>query len=184
MSALSLAALAVAQGELARHVRGGLYPYGKFRSPDIDGYMRAVGLTPHPDQGDEDWPWCAAAVHWCFARAVEQANAEHPDASPDAPPFLNPCPRTAGAIHLWDLSPIKARTQLPAPGGVFVLNKGKGRGHVGFVFSVSPDGQTIGTVEPDTNAAGSTTGDAWGERLWKPSDGVRGDLIGYLDLGA
>jgi hypothetical protein len=64
-----------------------------------------------------------------------------------------------------------------------VLDKGKGHGHVGFVSIVSPDGQTITSVEGDTNAAGSSTGDAVGEHLWSPRDGGRGRLVGYLHLG-
>ena len=179
MSALSLAALAVAQSELARGVRGGLPGWGRFRSPDIDAYMTLVGFTPHADPMQEGWPWCAAAVFACFASASQTPPADPTQTYvPD-----NPCPRTAGALHLWDLSPLSARTQLPAPGDVFVIDKGKGRGHVGFVATVSPDGQTITSVEPDTNAAGSTTGDAWGEHFWKPSDGARGRLVGYLNFG-
>lgn len=175
VSALGLAALAVAQAELARGVRGGLPGWGRFRSPDIDAYMVLVGLKPHAGQTQEGWPWCAAAVHWCFEQAI--ADLDPPGDLP------NRCPRTAGAIHLWDTSPVAVRTQLPAPGDVFVLDKGKGRGHVGFVLSASPDGQSITSVEPDTNASGSTTGDSWGEHFWKPSDGARGRLLGYLDLG-
>lgn len=174
---MGLAALAVAQGELAKHVRGGLWPYGRFRSPEIDGYMRLVGLTPHADTGLEGWPWCAAAIHHCFDEAVANLwDSGGPDVE-------NTCPRTAGAIHLWDTSPIKARTQLPAPGDVFVVAHEKGRGHCGIVASVSPDGHTIRSVEGDTNAAGSSTGDSWGEHLWSPRDGVRGRLLGFLDLG-
>lgn len=143
--------------------------------------MTLVGLKPHEDREQEGYPWCAAAVHACFNAAVA-------DAAYTADPMQtyvpdNPCPRTAGALHLWELAPLTARTQLPAPGDVFVLDRGKGRGHVGFVASVSPDGQSITSCEPDTNAAGSTTGDAWGERFWRPSDGVRGRLVGYLEMG-
>lgn len=185
MSALGRAALAVARAELARGVRGGLPGWGRFRSPDIDAYMALVGLKPHEDREQEGWPWCAAAVHACFNAAIT-------DAAYTADPMQsyvpdNPCPRTGGALHLWELAttrvPYASIAALPAPGDVFVLDHGKGRGHVGFVASVSPDGQSITSVEPDTNAAGSTTGDAWGERFWRPSDGARGVLVGYLELG-
>lgn len=179
MSALSLAVLAVAQAELARGVRGGLPGWGRFRSPDIDAYMTLVGLKPHEDPMQEGWPWCAAAVHAMFAKACSW------DGDAIGPPLDNPCPRTAGALHLWELAPLKARTQLPAPGDVFVLDHGKGRGHVGFVATVSPDGKTIGSVEPDSNPAGSRIGDQWAEHpLWQPTDGARGRLVGYLELGA
>lgn len=163
MSALSLAALAVARGELAAGVKGG-NPV-RFVSPRIGEYRMAMGRDPHKAE-----PWCAEAVYWCFVQAT-------PKGSP------NPCPKTPGALHMWDLSPLACRTQLAAPGDVFVLDRGKGHGHVGFVASVSPDGRTIVSIEPDTNAAGSTTGDAWGERFWHPADGVRGRLVGYLNFG-
>ncbi len=183
MSALGIAALAVAQQELSRHVQGGLYPYGRFRSPDIDAYMTLVGLPPPADRSVEGHPWCAAAVHWCFARAIRDRvtvddNTDTPTAVPP-----NPCPRTAGALHMWDQSPLTARRQLAAPGDVFVLDRGKGRGHVGFVLTVSPDGQTLTTVEPDTSSASSAAGDSWGTHLWQPREEARGRLVGYLELG-
>lgn len=192
MSALGIAALRVAQGELARGIRGGIAPYGRFRSADIDAYMTLVGLPPPTDPGVEWKPWCAAGVHACFnAAAVDVAHAtasmRAAAGANDLTPIDNPCPRTAGALHLWELAttrvPYASIAALPAPGDIFVLDHGKGRGHVGFVASVSPDGQSITSCEPDTNAAGSTTGDAWGERFWKPSDGARGVLKGYLEIG-
>ena len=174
MSDLSIAALAVAQGELARGVRGGLPGWGRFRSADIDAYMTLVGIPPHADPTEEGLPWCAAAVHACFANACAGPVGS------TTPATVNPCPRTAGALHLWELSPLAARTQLAAPGDVFVLDRGKGRGHVGFVLAVSPDGKTLTTFEPDTSSSSSATGDAWGQHLWQPSDGARGRLVGFL----
>jgi hypothetical protein len=175
VSALALAALAVAQGELAKGVRGGRPGWGRFRGLEVDAYQRGVGLALSPDPSVEGHPWCAAAVYACFERGIDDAGTEVGAAR--AP---NPCPRTAGALHMWDTSPLTARTQIPEVGAVFVLDHGKGKGHVGFVSAVSHDGLTITTVEPDTNAAGSTAGDAWGEKMWRPSDGARGRLVGYL----
>lgn len=173
MSALGLAALAVAQSELASGIHGGGAPWGRFRGPRVDDYQRAVGLALPADISLEGHPWCAAGVYWCFREAAKGVATQLP---------ANPCPRTPGALHMWDTSPLTARRQLAAPGDVFVLNKGKGRGHVGFVLAVSPDGKTLTTIEPDTNAAGSTTGDAWGQHLWQPGDGARGQLVGYLEF--
>ena len=169
MSAAGLAALAVAQGELAKGVKGG--DPAKFRGPQVDVYLASVGLdAEHEGANGEGYPWCAAFVHWCF----QQSTAET---------LPNPCPKTGVALHLWDLSPLQARTQLPAPGDVFIVDHGKGRGHCGIVSSVSPDSQTITSIEGDTSADGSRTGDAVGEHLWRPSDGARGRLVGYLELG-
>lgn len=172
MSALGIAALAVAQSELASGIHGGGAPWGRFRGPRVDDYQRAVGLALPADISLDGHPWCAAGVYWCFRQAAVNLVAP------------NPCPRTGGALHMWEASPLVARRQLPAPGDVFVLRHHDGiHGHVGFVLAVSPDGQLITTVEPDTNAAGSTTGDAWGQHhMWKPSDGTRGQLVGYIEF--
>ena len=163
------AALVIARGELAKGVRGGAPGWAKFRSARIDDYMRSVGLVPHLNPEQEGWPWCAAAIHFCFALATPDGAA-------------NLCPRTAGAIHMWDTSPVASRRQLPAPGDVFVLDRGKGRGHVGFVTSVSPDGKTISSLEPDTSSSSSAAGDSWGEHFWRPDEQARGRLLGYLEF--
>ena len=175
MSALSMSALAAAQAELDKGVRGGV-PV-RFRSPEIDSYMLSVGLSAPPDAAG--WPWCAAFVHWCFNVAVAQIN---PDAGRSASD-PNPCPRTASALHLWQQTPEVSQTQLPAPGDVFVLVHRDGiHGHCGFVESCSPGGDVITTIEGDTNAEGSSTGDAVGRHTWTPGDGKRGRLLGYLAL--
>lgn len=171
MSALGLAALAVAQADLVAGVRGG--QPGRFESPEVAARLAAVGL-------DRPAPWCAAEVFHCFEVACSTPDVD--DVRGLSVP--NPCPRTASALHLWELAPLQCRTQLPAPGDVFIVDHGQGRGHCGIVATVSPDGQSITSVEGDTNAAGSSTGDAMGEHFWKPSDGARGRLVGYLDLGA
>lgn len=187
MSALSDAALVVAQAELAKGVRGGVAPYGRFRSTQIDAYMASVGLAPNLHApGETGWPWCSAAVHWCYGTAASQLPVSPGGTIVGATTAVvpvNPYPRTAGAIHAWDNIPAAARRVFPAPGFLFFMDRGKGRGHVGFVTAVLGGGM-IATLEPDTNAAGSTTGDAWGEHPgWAPADGARGTLLGYAELG-
>lgn len=176
MSALGLAALAVAQADLLAGVSGG--KPGKFQSPEVADRLAAVGI-------DRPAPWCAAEVFHCFdaaARAIAEA------AAPTGGTFTwsTTCPRTASALHLWSLAPLKCRTQLPAPGDVFVVVHADGiHGHCGIVEAVTPDGQTITSVEGDTNAEGSSTGDAMGRHvMWTPRNGKRGRLVGYLEFGA
>ena len=169
MSALSLAALAVAQNDLAAGVRGHEMPnWGRFRGLRVDEYQRTVGLPLPPNPQLQGWPWCASAVYTCFHEAAGPLNVP------------NPCPRTGGAIKMWGSSPPACYFREPQPGAVFVLDHGDGHGHVGFVEAVNADG-TITTVEPDTtNHDLSTTGDAWGRKTWNPADGRRGQLVGYL----
>ena len=163
MSALSMSALLAAQAALDAGVHGG--DPTRFRSPDIDEYLDNVHMPP-------GLPWCAAFVFHCFAEAAFQL---------DVP---NPCPCTASALHLFQNAPSAAHVALPAPGDVFVLVHPDGiHGHCGFVESCSPGGDVITTIEGDTNAAGSSTGDAVGRHVeWTPADGKRGRLLGYLAL--
>ena len=116
----------------------------------------------------QDFAWCAAFVFHCFAEAAFQL---------DVP---NPCPCTASALHLFQQAPSAAHVELPAPGDVFVLVHPDGiHGHCGFVLSCSPGGDVITSIEGDTNATGSSTGDAVGRHVeWTPADGKRGRPTG------
>lgn len=169
MTDLAAKALEIARGELAAGVQGHQLPmWGRFRGLRVDEYQRSVALPLAPNPQLQGWPWCAAAVFWCFETARAALN------------IPNPCPRTGGALKLWHLAPDACRTQQPAPGDVFVLDRGEGRGHVGFVELVE-DGGALTTIEPDTsNHALSATGDAWGRHTWSPADGTRGALVGFL----
>jgi hypothetical protein len=172
MSALGLAALAVAQADLAAGVRGG--QPGRFQSPEVAARLAAVYVAS-PE------PWCAAEVAHCFDVAREAQDV----ARPQPGVTVNACPRTASALHIWKNAPVECRRPMPFPGAVFVVVHADGiHGHCGIVESCSPDGQTITTIEGDTNAAGSSAGDAMGRHLWRPADGARGRLVGYLEFGA
>jgi hypothetical protein len=166
VSALGLAALTVAQADLAAGVRGG--QPGRFQSPEVADRLAPVGI-------DYPAPWCAAEVFHCFAVAANDLGGDLG--------VPNPCPRTPSAVHLWLNAPSQCRTQFPAPGDVFVVQHANGwSGHCGIVENVSPDGQTITSVEGDTAADGSSTGDAMGRHEWRPADGKRGKLLGYLEF--
>lgn len=162
MSALSLAALQAAQQDLLAGIRGGTAGV-RFDSPEVRVRLAQVGIK-YPA------PWCAAEVYDCFLTAALDLDV------------LNPCPRTPSAVHLYTNAPAECRQPLPAPGDVFVVEHSDGwSGHCGIVEAVSPDGKTITTIEGDTNAEGSSTGDAMGRHTWTPRDGKRrGKLLGYL----
>lgn len=169
MTDLAAKAFSIAQADLAAGVRGHVMPmFGRFRGLRVDEYQRNVGLPLPPNTTLQGYPWCASAVYTCFKEASEALN------------IPNPCPRTGGAIKMWGLSPAACYSQTPQPGSVFVLDRGEGHGHVGFVEMVNGDG-TITTVEPDTsNRDLSTIGDSWGRHTWNPADGSRGTVIGFL----
>ena len=133
--------------------------------PLIDKWLANVGQQP-------GLPWCVAWTYSMYQVASFEVGCD------------NPHPRTAGSLRLWSLSE-HARTPLPAPGDVFVLEKGEGRGHVGIVESVEPGaaaGGLITTVEGNSNAAGHRDGDGVYRHTWAPRDGTRGRLLGFLDL--
>jgi hypothetical protein len=160
MSVLSMAALKAAQEDLANGIRGG--QPGRFQSPEVRARLLEVGIN-YPA------PWCAAEVYDCFQTAATGLG------------IGNPCPRTPSAVHLFTNAPAECQTRLPAPGDVFVVMHSDGvHGHCGIVESCSPGGDEITTIEGDTNAEGSSTGDAMGRHTWRPKDGKRGKLLGYL----
>jgi hypothetical protein len=162
-----MSVLAAAQGELAAGIRGGVLPFARFRGLRVDEYQRAVGLPLPPDMTEEGFPWCASAIYTLCEEEAQRLGVP------------NLCPRTGGALHLWDTAPAGCKTDTPEPGAIFVLDRGHGKGHVGVVESAS--GAFITTVEPDTsNTSLSATGDAWGSHTWSPADRARGVLLGYL----
>lgn len=156
-------ALDFARGELAAGVHGG--QPSRFRGPEIDEYFAAVGLDP-------GHPWCAAAIYFGCDQSAEDLG------------LLDPCPRTAGALHMLELVALAYRVadlSLVGEGCLFFLDKGGGRGHCGWIEEVRAGGLWQ-TLEGDTNAAGSSRGDAWGRHVWNPLDGTRGRLAGVVDF--
>lgn len=148
----------------ARQTAGEREEGGNNRGPDVDLWNRAVG-NPLGS------PWCAA---WVFSM--------HGGAA-DAIGMPNPCPRTGSSHALWTMADPASRSQLPAPGDVFVVDHGNGLGHCGIVEAVSPSGDMVTTIEGNTNSAGSREGNAVARHTWNPRAGARGVLLGYVAFG-
>jgi hypothetical protein len=131
--------------------------------PEIDEWLKYARSKPGQ-------PWCAAYV--AFMHRIAAVSCD----------VLNPCPRTAGALQMYALSDAECRVDLPAPGDVFTLDTGEpgGAGHTGIVETVSPDGNTIGSIEGNSGANGTREGIAVVRQTWKPRTGKRGRLIGFL----
>lgn len=155
------ALLAAARATLGTQESG-----GKNRGQKIDVWNTRVGAKLGS-------AWCAS---WAYCMHADAAAAVA---------GANWCPRTAGALKMWHAAPERCRRPLPAPGDVFVLDTGDpgGYGHVGIVEAVSPDGNTLTTIEGNTNGEGSREGNQVARHTWKPRDGKRGKLVGYLSLG-
>lgn len=127
-------------------------PPGSNRGPQVDAYLRAVGLDPAAGS----FAWCVAFTHFCYRSAAESLGV------------ANPHIRTAGVLAHWN----KARTSphatrvthdeatanpaLVRPGALFIIDLGQGLGHSGIVVSVA-DGR-LETIEGNTNDNGSRNG--------------------------
>ncbi len=151
MNALTERALAIAI------TQDGVRETSRNRSPEIDSYNNDIGHDPEKRD-----PWCAIFVCAMFIRACRQLGIKCP------------VPLTAGCWSLDERSPAAVKTNVAAPGAIFIL---KGHKHVGFVVAVLPDG-TLATMEGNTNADGSPEGNQARQRIRRPRE-----IELYLDFG-
>jgi uncharacterized protein (TIGR02594 family) len=147
--------VAVARGEL------GVREVGTNKGPRVEEYLGSVGLKG-------GFAWCSAFVYWCFSQTREPGKDIE-------------CPRTAGALAMWEKAESHQRRLTPTIGSVFVLAKGKGLGHVGIVEQIHEDGR-VTSIEGNTNAEGSREGDCVARHTWDPRTNKRGWLVGFLDF--
>lgn len=171
-SPLSLRALRLMQAQIANGVKGG--DPARFRGPEVDVFLASVNLdAEHLGANGEGYPWCAADCYYVNAQAETPSEPSH-------------CPRTGGALHMAALAPAWCKLSGPRPGAWFILDRGHGKGHVGVCEYIGPLPSQVTTCEPDTNGAGSSTGDAAGRHSWDP-DAVgphsRGTIVGRYDWG-
>ncbi|HEY4187789.1 MAG TPA: peptidoglycan-binding protein [Polyangia bacterium] len=139
------------------------------RGPQVDEYVRSVGLDPAGG-----YSWCQAFVYWCFVQASAALGA------------ANPCVRTAGVLDHWAKSPLGARVYAQAafddpglvrPGAIFIIDHGGGRGHTGLVTQVVSGAVT--TIEGNTNQAGSREGDG----VYTHTRSIASINVGFIDYG-
>jgi len=144
--------------DIARSFEG-VREHGKNRGPHVDEFIRSVGLDPR----DGAYPWCAAFVYFCLSRAAKAVGV--------------PCPakRTASVMSQFRFGCVHGyKVQHPAPGDVFLMDKGGGKGHCGFVESVC--GTHLVTIEGNTDPDGGRDGDGVYRRLRRPEEVTLGFL--------
>lgn len=127
--ATGLDALAVAKTQLCKKEK----PLGSNWGHPVQDYLAAVGIN-FPAS------WCMAFVYWCCKQAG-----------------VTGLYKSGGVLKTWHNTPKKYRVyQDPQPGDIFIMDKGKGLGHCGFV--IRADGTFIYTIEGNTNDTGSREG--------------------------
>ena len=118
------------------------------RGPQVDQYLRTVGLDPE----GQHYSWCMAFVYWCFNEAAKSLGTK------------NPMLKLAGCLNQWtsakcpkiDMDDAVNDPSLVKPGFIFIIDHGHGNGHTGLVESVN--GGMITTLEGNTNNDGSANG--------------------------
>ena len=108
-------------------------PKGSNWGEHVQKYLISVGIT-FPAS------WCMAFVYWC----CKQSNPN------------TPLIKTGGVLAQWNQIPAKYKVKTPLPGDIFIMEFGGGKGHTGFVESVS--GDVIQTIEGNSNDEGSREG--------------------------
>jgi hypothetical protein len=150
-------------------------PPGSNRGPEVDEYLRGVGLDP--TRGS--FAWCVAFVYFCFGRAASQLGR------------ANPMVRTAGVLDHWNKAGQRgiprlltadavAKPQLVKPGQIFVISVGGGSGHTGLVEDVS--GGKLVTIEGNTNDGGSHEGIGVFRRDQRKINSINRGFIDYGKL--
>jgi len=108
-------------------------PKGSNSGPQVDKYLKSVGLNP-------GYSWCMAFVYWC----CKEANVHHN------------LIKTGGVLRMWNEVSKDMKFTTPKAGDIFIMDYGKGLGHTGFVERV--EGLNIHTIEGNTNDEGSRNG--------------------------
>ena len=147
-SALTKAAIEFAQTQIGVMEN----PLGSNRGPEVDTYLKAVGLDP----ASGSFAWCVAFTHFCFKKGSETLGVS------------NPHIKTAGVLDHWNQAGKKpkivrvtnakavADPGLVKPGSLFIIDFGGGLGHSGMVLEVA-NGRLV-TIEGNTNDNGSRNG--------------------------
>jgi hypothetical protein len=139
-------ALHVARGKVG--VRG---EWGHGRGFWVNQFLASVGLSP-------GYNWCAAFVRWCLLQAGAPAN-RLPNARQSAGVW---------AWRNWGRETLRLKRNNPERGDLFFWINPNGTGHIGFIAEVFRDNNgnwaSLRTLEGNTNAAGSRTGNAVAEQ--------------------
>jgi hypothetical protein len=126
----------VLETALAEHTKGvAERPDGSNRGPEVDKYLPS-SLREGNAAGP---PWCCFFYSWVVHEALRRWPLGTQVGS------CAEARRRAGQLSLW--KPKSMPNSEPIPGDAFVMDRGGGHGHIGFVLRVSEDGKQINTIE-------------------------------------
>jgi len=134
MSKITVEALKVAESQIGVHEEG-----GNNKGVKVGEYLSSVGLP-------QGYAWCQSFIYWCFKKASANLAA------------ANPVPKTAGVLAHWNNTIYGKKVAVPEVGDLFVMDFGKGMGHIGFVSKVDLVNKTFETIEGNSNDEGSREG--------------------------
>jgi hypothetical protein len=154
---LKARALVIAQTQI------GVRETSRNSGPEVDEYLRAVGLDP----GNA---WCAAFVLWAYAKAARELKIGQ-----------FPLPRTGKVVRLWQKASARYGRKYPSPGDIFChatdLTVIDSPGHCGIVIRTHADG-SFTAVEGNTSSTGSREGDC----VWQNRRTLAYANLGFLDI--
>ncbi len=146
-------------------------PLGSNRGPEVDSYLKAVGVSP----GNF---WCVAFTYFCYQKAAEKLGLQ------------NPHIKTSGVLDHWDkaganpkivrvtTAQVLSNPGLVKPGSLFIIDNGGGKGHTGMVIEVA-NGRLV-TIEGNTNDDGSSNGIG----VFRRERGIYTINKGFIDYNA
>jgi hypothetical protein len=113
-------------------------PPGSNRGPEVEKYLRSVGLGG-------GYAWCMAFIYWVFDDVCKAEGIPHP------------LVKTGGVLNQWNQTTqtkilVENAVNNPSlikPGAIFIINHGGGFGHAGIVEEVN--GGILKTIEGNTN---------------------------------
>lgn len=165
-SSLASAVIAVAKSQVGVREK----PLGSNSGPEVDAYLKSVGLAP----GNF---WCVAFTYWCYEQASTKLT------------IMNPHVKTGGVLKHWadakgqpgttriPTTIAIAQPQLVTPGALFIIDHGGGFGHSGIVVGTRA-GMLI-TIEGNTNTGGSNNGIGVFERVARKIKNINKGFIIY-----
>jgi len=115
-------------------------PKGSNGGPEVNQYLRSVGLGP-------GYAWCMAFVYWCVNKAAIELMVK------------NQLVKTGGVMYQYRTTKLRllpVRSKSVRPGDIFIMEFPGGKGHTGFIINIKNG--IAKTIEGNTNDDGSREG--------------------------